>query len=53
MMIIIILIIISSQELPEIQASSALGSILSNRDLNEPESDPEEFIGQYKLSLKQ
>ena len=48
-----IIIIISSQELPEIQASSALGSILSNGDLSEPESDPEEFIGQRKLSLKQ
>ena len=48
-----IIIIISSQELPEIQPSSALGSILSNGDLSELESEPEEFIGQPKLSLKQ
>ena len=39
-----------SHELPEIQASSQLNSILINGDLSEPESDYEEFFGKLFLA---
>ena len=38
-----------SHELPEIQASSKLDSILCNGDLSEPESDSEVFFGKHVL----
>ena len=39
-----------SNELPEIQASSKLDSILCNGDLSEPESDFEECFGRFSIT---
>ena len=38
-----------SNELPEMQASSKLDSILCNGDLGEPESDYEECFGKLNI----